>query len=104
MPDGFFRGSELAVKRKKVSLPVKIAVIAFALYAAVTLLSLQTRIKGQRESNEALADRLSQQEETNAKLEEDLSSELSDEDLMDMARERLGLVLPGERVFVGVSN
>ena len=92
------------MKKKRVSLPVKVAVIGFALYAAVTLLSLQVQIRDQQALNEAVSRQMAQQQEKNDKLKEDLESDLDQQVLMDMAREKLGLVLPGERVFMGVTH
>jgi cell division protein FtsB len=77
---------------------------AFAVYAVVTLLSLQIRINGKKAENEALAAQAERQTQINASLQESLASEVDDQYVAGLAREKFGLVVPGEKVFVDVSN
>lgn len=92
------------MKRKKVSWAVKLCVFIFAVYAVTTLLTLQVQINKKKQENALLQAQTDQQTQKNAKLAESLASEVDDAYLTDLAREKFGLVTPGEKVFVDVSN
>ena len=92
------------MKRKRASLLTKLCILAFAVYAVVTLLTLQVQINRKKEENAALMARTETQTQINAKLTESLASEAGDEYAADLARDKFGLVAPGEKVFVDVSN
>ena len=78
---------------------VRIVLLALLLYSLASLLTVS------RELNQAelLKRQLRQQTEIQQSLKRDLERKLaqgqSPEELQELARERLGLVLPGERLF-----
>ena len=77
--------------------------LVFAVYAAVTLLVLQARINEGTARQIELERMVQAQEVINAALLEDIgfeSNEDADARIARIARERIGLVEPGEIIFV----
>ena len=91
-------------RKKRVGLATKIFVAIFAVYAAFTLVSLQIQISAKREEQAALQAQIEEQSLRNAEIEALLSSEDNDEYIARIARDKLGYVSPGERVFVDISS
>ena len=85
-------------------LATKIFVAIFAVYAAFTLVSLQIQISAKREEQAALQAQIEEQSLRNAEIEALLNSEDNDEYIARIARDKLGYVSPGERVFVDISS
>lgn len=85
-------------------LATKIFVTVFAVYAAFTLVSLQIQISAKREEQQALQKQIEEQSLRNAEIEALLDSEENDEYIARIARDKLGYISPGERVFVDVSS
>lgn len=78
---------------------LRIVVVALMLYALLSLVS----VRGDLRRTERLADRLGQEYdqllEENIWLTERLSSARSPEEMRSLAWQRLGLVMPGDKVF-----
>ena len=91
-------------RKKRVGLATKIFVAIFAVYAAFTLVSLQIQISAKREEQAALQGQIEEQSVRNAEIEDLLNSEDNDEYIARIARDKLGYVSPGERVFVDISS
>ena len=91
-------------RKKRVGLATKIFVAIFAVYAAFTLVSLQIQISAKREERAALQAQIEEQSLRNAEIEALLNSEDNDEYIARIARDKLGYVSPGERVFVDISS
>ena len=91
-------------RKKRVGLATKIFVAIFAVYAAFTLVSLQIQISAKREEQAALQAQIEEQSLRNAEIEALLNSEDNDEYITRIARDKLGYVSPGERVFVDISS
>ena len=91
-------------RKKRVGLATKIFVAIFAVYAAFTLVSLQIQISAKREEQAALRAQIKEQTLRNAEIEAILNNEDNDEYIARIARDKLGYVSPGERVFVDISS
>ena len=91
-------------RKKRVGLATKIFVAIFAVYAAFTLVSLQIQISAKREEQAALRAQIEEQTLRNAEIEAILNNEDNDEYIARIARDELGYVSPGERVFVDISS
>ena len=91
-------------KKKRVSGLAKTATAAFAVYAAFTLVSLQLQIAEKKEEQALLQAQIEEQELRNAEIKALLESENSDDYVARIAREKLGYISPGERVFVDISS
>ena len=91
-------------RKKRVGLATKIFVAIFAVYAAFTLVSLQIQISAKREEQAAMQAQIEVHSLRNAEIEALLNSEDNDEYIARIARDKLGYVSPGERVFVDISS
>ncbi len=87
-------------KKKRVSGPAKTATAVFAVYAAFTLLQIAEK----KEEQALLQAQIEEQELRNAEIKALLESENSDDYVARIAREKLGYISPGERVFVDISS
>ena len=86
--------------RRKVPGIVKIAMLAFLIYAAFTIVSLRSQIADKQAELDSLSLRVQEYQETNAALQQEMQSGLSEEDISELARNELSYAEPGERVFV----
>ena len=91
-------------KKKKVGGLTKIAVAVFAVYATFTMVSLQLQISQKKEEKTQLEQQVEEQQLRNAETEALLESQDSDQYVARIAREQLGYVSPGERVFVDIAS
>ncbi len=91
-------------KKKRTGIITKVAIVVFSIYAAYILITLQIDINQRKQTNQTLETELVKIESENEALKADIDSELTDQIVAQQAREKLGLVLPGERVFKDTSN
>ena len=90
--------------RRKVPGIVKIAMLAFLICAAFTIVSLRSQIADKQAELDSLSLRVQEYQETNAALQQEMQSGLSEEDISELARNELSYAEPGERVFVDTSS
>ncbi|MCX7614318.1 MAG: septum formation initiator family protein [Clostridiales bacterium] len=82
----------------------KIFLCGFAVYAAITLISLQLQINDHKSEIKSLSNDLAKQKIANTELQEVLDNGLNDEYVAREARDKLGYASPGERIFVDTSS
>ena len=92
------------MKVKRASIFTKLVVAALMVYAVVTLIGLQERIDAGEVQNAMLAQQIEETEISNAALEYSIQNSESSDTLEDIARSKLGLVYPGEKVFYDMGN
>lgn len=92
------------MSKRKMPGIVKIAMLAFLIYAAVTIVSLRSQIADKREELDSLTLRVQEYEDANAALQEEMQRGISEEDISELARNELSYAEPGERVFVDTSS
>jgi len=92
------------LKTRKASIITKLVVLAVIGYSVVTLASLSAKIEAAEEAKEVLAKEAAEKREQNAALEYSILHSDDLETIKDVAREKLGLVMPGEIIFYDVSN
>lgn len=92
------------MSKRKMPVIVKLLMLAFLLYAAVTIISLRTQIADKQEELDSLSLRVQEYEEANAALQEEMQRGVSEEDISELARSELSYAEPGERVFVDTSS
>ena len=90
--------------RKKASIFTKLAVLLLVIYAAFNLIDLHGQIEGARGAVVALEEAVAEQTLENEVLEREIETSLSPETIERIARNRLGLILPGERTFYSITN
>lgn len=92
------------MKSRKASIITKLVVLAAIGYSMVTLVSLSARIEAAEAAKEALLRQVAEKREQNAALEYSIQHSDDLETIKDVAREKLGLVMPGEIIFYDVSS
>ena len=88
------------VKTKKAGLLTKLVVLALLIYMATTLLDLQVRVKTTRTEVDHLSRQVAEQTQVNADLADAVANPDDPARIADIARDKLGLVAPGEKVFI----
>lgn len=89
------------MKRKRTNIPAIVLLLALAIYAAVTLVSMCEKIGAVSEEKEMLDEQVEQLEAENSELEYAIENSDNKKVIEDIARADLGLIYPGEKVFVG---
>lgn len=92
------------MRTKKAGLASKLVILILFLAVSLGLLSVRTQLQTAQKELEELEMQVQSQIEINAGLEEDIANRDDPEKLASIARERLGLVEPGERVFANTSS
>lgn len=87
-------------KTKKAGLLTKLVILALLIYLATSLLNLQSRIRQIQAERDALSRQVAEQTQVNADLAEDVANPDDPDRIADIARDKLGLVVPGEKVIV----
>lgn len=92
------------MKLKKSSLLAKLIILILAVYATVTLLTLQSRIQTAQEETASLQAQIESITQANNRLEADIETAGTAEGLEAIARERLGFVYDGEIIFHDIGD
>ncbi len=91
-------------RTRRVHSAAKVFILAFSVYAAFTLVSLQFQIRSKEKEIAQLQDKIDAQQLENSQIQDVLDSEDDTEYIAEIAKEKLGYVQPGERVFVDISS
>jgi len=92
------------MRLRKLSLISMVVVIVIVVYSGVTLLSLKSQTEeaaARRDELQAQVDRLTQE---NSELQYSIENSTDPEIMEDVARNEIGLVRPGEKIFYDVSD
>ena len=89
---------------KRSGLLAKVIIVIALVYAAITLLHLHAQIADAQGTLAVLSEQLDEQRQANAALESSLKEDAGAGNAESAARDRLGLVLPNEKVFYDVSG
>ena len=92
------------MKLKRSSIWMKIVILALLVYAAITLVGAKGRIAAAKEDQALLQARVDAALQENAELEYDVEHANDPETIESIARTKLGLVKPGEKIFYDVGN
>lgn len=82
---------------------IKVAFCVFVVYVAVSFVQIQIQINEKKEQLTLLYQKIAEQEQTNAELEEMLQNGIDDDYIAKIAREH-GYAIPGERVYESAKN
>ena len=91
------------MKKRKLR-PKNLFMIIFIVYAAITMINQQFAISDLREVEQAEISKIEALEKDNDKLVEMINNATSIEYIEKMAREQLGLVKSGEKVYIDQSS
>lgn len=92
------------MKFKRAGIATKLVVVILIVYAVVTLINLQTRIDDAEREKAALAAAVADKSATNEALRYEIEHSGDPATLEEVARDKLGLVLPGEQIFYDIGN
>ena len=92
------------MKLKKSSIYIRIVILALIVYAAVSISTTQSKIEQAQADQALLQAKVDRALQTNAELEYDIAHANDDETIQEIARAKLGLVLPGEKIFFDIGN
>ena len=92
------------MKFRRSSLLIKLVILILVVYAAITLVSLESQISAKREEAEALSKSITTAEEENQRLQDAIDNIDSDESVEEIARNKLGLAAQGEIIFRDVGK
>ena len=92
------------MKLKRSSIFMKIVILALLVYAGISVANTRGRIAQAEADRAMLQAKVDEARQENAELEYDIDHAGDPETIASIAREKLGLVMPGEKVFYDVSN
>lgn len=92
------------MSKRKMPGIAKLAMLAFLIYAAITIVSLRSQIADKQAELDSLSLRVQEYEDANAALQEEMQNGISEEEISELARNELSYAEPGERVFVDTSS
>ncbi len=89
---------------KRAGLLTKILILTLLIVTAVSLLELNSRVEQARAQKEDLTRQVAAQTQTNAGLADAIEHSGDPDRIADVAREKLGLVAPGEIIFYSMGD
>lgn len=92
------------MRLRKSSMLTRLIILALAVYAIVTLLGLQTQISQQNEANDVLREQITATVQENQRLQQAIERVGSREGVEEVARNKLGLVTEGEMIFYNLGK
>ena len=87
-------------RTKKAGLLTKLVILALLIYLATALLDMQSQIRQSQAERDSLSRQVAEQTQVNADLAEDVANPDDPQRIADIARDELGLVVPGEKVII----
>ncbi len=92
------------MKLKRASLITKIVIVAIVVYAGINLVSLKVQVSEAQKKRDELQTQVDDVMQTNTELQYAIDHSNDSETIEDIARNKLGLVKPGEKIFYDISN
>lgn len=93
-----------AQRKTRVGVFTKLLILVLLLALGWQLYRLRGQVQEAQAQKAALTDQVQQQQQTNDALKSDIADGGSQEKMEEIARDQLGLVAPGDKVFYDVSN
>lgn len=78
---------------------IRIVLVALLVYSLLSFVSVKRETAETEKKTEELGEQLSELEKENERLIAAAKNADSDEEIRQLARDRLGLVMPGEKIF-----
>ena len=92
------------MKFKKTSIFIKLVILALVVYAAISIVDTKGKIADAQVQQQQLQSEVDAALQKNAQLEYDIEHASDAETIAEIARAKLGLVEPGEKIFYDVGN
>ena len=91
-------------KKNPGKLIIRLCLVLFAIYVVYNRVVLHMQINEKNQELAALEAEIYSQNLVNQQLEENATAKLTDEEIAEIAREKLGYSLPGERIFIDITG
>ncbi len=82
----------------------KVFILCISIYVIYTLISQQKTLNAYKKEEETYAKQIQQEQKSNEELNQIKENVNSTEYIEDVAREKLGMYLPNERIFYDIGN
>ncbi|NLD87966.1 MAG: hypothetical protein GX633_06880 [Clostridiales bacterium] len=92
------------MKKKKTKFLINVVIVLFTIYMLYNLVLIRGSIRDKQKELDALNSEVHSVTLKNQQLENSLKTDLTDEEIADIAREKLGFSLPGERIFIDITG
>lgn len=92
------------MKLKRAGIFTIIVILALLVYAGVGLMNKRTQVSEAMQTRQELQEEVDRLTQENEDLRYEIDHSGDDSTIEDIAREKLGLVKPGEKIFYDVSN
>lgn len=92
------------MRAKRAGKFTKIVILGLIVYALISIINLQGQIQDAKEAQTQLQEKIEETAQENAAMEYDLDHVDDPDTIEDIARDRLGLAMPGEVIFYDVNN
>lgn len=91
-------------KTKRASILTKTVILAILIVVSISLLDLRTRLSSAEQARDSLQSQVDQQTQYNAELQDDIDNRDDPDVVLEVAKERLGLVNKDEVIFYDTTN
>ena len=92
------------MKFKKAGIITKIVIAALLVYAVVSLVTVRSKTAALNAQTQQLQQQVTDMTQSNAELEYKIEHREDADTIEEIARDKLGLVKPGEKIFYDMSN
>ena len=93
-----------AVKLRRASWLTGLVIVGLIVYACIALMNMRTKVAMASETEAELREKAEEIQETNAALQYAIDNRYDDKTIEDIARDKLGLVMPDEVIFYDSGN
>lgn len=91
-------------KTKRASLLTKAVILAVLVVVSISLLDLRARLSSAEQARDALQQQVDEQAQYNAELQDDIDNSDDPDVILEVAKERLGLVGKDEVIFYDTTD
>lgn len=92
------------MKLKQSGFLSKVVVLMLLVFVSITLLNVQGQIKDAEQELETYQAAVDEQQEVNAALEESIANSADPDTILDVAKDKMGLLESGEVIFYDTTN
>ncbi|MBE6928746.1 MAG: septum formation initiator family protein [Clostridia bacterium] len=92
------------MKTNTITWILRLLLLTFVGYGIFNVISLNVRIADKEVQKAALEAQINTQTLENQEIQENLEGEFTEEEIAEIARDKLGYSLPGERIFVDITG
>ena len=83
---------------------MKVASVLFVIYAVYNIVDISSGLRDKQEQIDTLRSDIYQLQVRNAELEEAIESELTDQEIANIARDKLGYAYYGEHIYINITG